>query len=92
MNLNVVGAHVATGHVAVGIKLPVLVAVGSIPLLGSGVLPFVFEANRYSVAEEGPKLFAQAVVQFARPLVFKERFDCSAAAKELFAVAPCRVE
>ena len=42
---NVVGTHVASGHVADRIKFPVFVAVTSIPLTALRVLPFVLAAH-----------------------------------------------
>src|SRR6476660_9490266 len=44
-NLDVVDAGLAPAHQAVLVELPLLVAVGAVPLAG-GIMPFVLEAHR----------------------------------------------
>ena len=87
-NRNVVRAHISARHVAIGVELPVLVAVSAVPLAGSRVLPLVFEANGDSVTGECPKLLDQAVVELDRPLAIEERTDRFSAGEELVAIAP----
>ena len=86
----VVDAGVAGGHQAVGIELPVFIAVGAKPL-AIGVVRFVGETDGDTVFAEGPQLFDESIVGFALPLAGKEVDDLFAALQELVAVAPAAV-
>tara|TARA_R110000868_G_scaffold177713_7_gene416761 strand:- start:279 stop:695 length:417 start_codon:yes stop_codon:yes gene_type:complete len=89
---NIVGTHVATPHVPVAIELPMLIAVGAVPMAGFGVLPLVFETHRDAVIGETPEFFLQSVVEFDRPLSRKEIFDRITALEELVSVSPFGIE
>src|SRR5690349_8980165 len=86
----VVDARVAALHEAVGAELPLFVAVGAVPL-AAVVAPFVFEADGNAVFGEGPKLFAQAVVELAVPFAAWKGPDLLAAIEKFRAVSPLRV-
>src|SRR5690606_2209978 len=86
----VVDAGAAHSHQAVGIKLPVLVAVGAVPLPGI-VAPLVSESHGDAVSGEGPQFLDQAVVEFLCPLAFEEGADRVASEQKLGTVAPLAV-
>ena len=85
---NIIGAHVALGHVAVSVELPMFVAVSAIPLQGVDVLPLIFEPDRNAIVGIGPEFFHEFVVLFSRPFAFKEIDDCSVALKGFVSIAP----
>lgn len=62
----VVDAGVANLHQAVGIKLPVFVAVGAKPI-ARVVVPFVGITYRNPVVRKSPQLFDKTVFQFFGP-------------------------
>jgi hypothetical protein len=74
-------------HQAVGTELPVLVAVGAVPVVGV-VAPLIGEANGDAAVVVGPELFDQAVVQFPVPFSPEELGDGLAPRKELGAISP----
>src|SRR3989442_1731192 len=86
----VVDAGEAEFHVAAFVELPVLVAVGAIPLAGV-VVKLILEAHRDAVAREGPEFLLQAVIQLAIPFAAQKLDDLRAAVQELGTVAPMRV-
>src|SRR5215813_9155212 len=83
----VVDAGDAPPHQALGVELPVLVAVAAKPV-AAVVVPFVGEAHRDAVAGECPHFLDQAVVELALPFARQERHDLVAAVQEFGAVAP----
>src|SRR5437870_8199142 len=87
LDRQVVYAGEAAFDVAGLVKLPILVAVGTIPLAGI-VVPFVFETHGDAVVAERPQLFLQTIVQFLVPFATEELDDLSATVKELRSVAP----
>src|SRR6266496_2334042 len=87
LDRQVVYAGEAAFHVAGLVKLPILIAVGAIPL-AVFVVPFVFEPHGDAVVAERPQLFLQTIVQFLVPFAPEELDDLSATVKELRSVAP----
>ncbi len=87
LDRQVVDAGETAFHVAALVKLPILVAVGTIPLAGI-VAPFVLETHRDAVVAERPQLFLQTIVQFFVPFAPEEFDDLGATVKELRSVAP----
>ena len=70
----VVDTGVAHGHVAVGIELPVLVAVRAEPVAGI-VVPLVGKTHGNAVPVACPQILDQPVVEFARPFARQQRDD-----------------
>jgi hypothetical protein len=87
---DVVPAHLALAHEAVGGERPVLEPVGPPPLPG-GVVPLVPELHGDLVRREREQLLAQAVPLLALPLLRQEGLDRVAARQEGVPVAPDRV-
>ena len=79
-NLDIVDAGFAAAHQAVLVELPLLVAVGAMPLAG-GIMPFVLEAHRDAVVVERPEILDQAVVELLLPFAGEECLDGLAALK-----------
>ncbi len=69
----VVDAGEAALHVAEFVELPVLVAVGAIPLAGV-IVEFILETHGDAVATEAPEFFLKSVAKFAIPFAAQE-FD-----------------
>src|SRR5262249_53107089 len=86
-NGHVVHARLAPPHVALGVELPLLVAVGPEPVPGV-VVVLVDEAHRDAVLVEGPQLLDEPVVDLPRPLATEEGDDLLAPLEELGAVSP----
>src|SRR5581483_7914791 len=80
----------APPHQAVLVELPLLIAIGAVPLARC-VMPFILEAHRDAVAVEGPEVLDQAVVQFPLPFAGEEGCDGGASLEEFRAVAPAAV-
>ena len=78
----IVDAGIAQPHQAVGIELPVLVAVGAEPL-AAVVAPLVGEADGDAVVGKRPKLLDQPVVELARPLAGQEVDDLCPSNREI---------
>src|SRR3954462_15804158 len=89
-NDHVVDRRLAAPHQAVLVELPLLVAVGAIPL-AARIVPFVLEANRDAVFVERPEVLDQAVVVLLLPFAGEERDDGLAPLKNLGAIAPAAV-
>src|ERR1700676_2189514 len=89
-NRNIVDAGFAPAHQAVFVELPLLVAVGAVPL-PSIVMPFVLKAHGNAIAIERPEILDQAVVEFPRPFACEKRNDRGAALEKFGAVAPAAV-
>src|SRR3984957_16019159 len=87
----VVDAGEAPQHEAVRVELPVLVAVGAVPLAGV-VVAFVGEPYGNAVSVERPQLLDETVVEFAIPLAGQEGDDLVGAFDELGAVPPVAVD
>ena len=84
---HIVDAGFAAAHQAGLVELPLLVAVGAMPLPGI-VVPFVLKAHRDMVAVERPEILDQAVLMLFRPFAGEEGDDGGAAFEKLGAVAP----
>src|SRR5580704_14517839 len=87
---NIVDAGFAAAHQAVVVELPLLVAVGTMPLPGI-IMPLVLKPHRDAVATERPEILDQAIVEFPRPFAGKERHDRGSALEKLRAVTPAAV-
>lgn len=84
---DVVPAHLALAHEAVGGESPVLEAVRAPPLAG-GIVPLVPELHGDLIIAEGEQLLAQPVSMLALPFLRQERGDGVPALEERGAVAP----
>src|SRR5450631_1646094 len=84
---HIVDAGFATAHQAVFVELPLLVAVGAVPLPGI-VMPFILEAHRDVIVVERPEILDQAILMLPCPFAGEERNDRGAAFKKFGAVAP----
>src|ERR1700678_2817188 len=87
---HVVDARVAVFHVAVGVELPVLVALPAVPLARAGVLP-VGEPDVDAHPIAGPQFLDQPVLVLAGPLAGQELDDLFPPVDELRAVSPLAV-
>src|SRR6266566_2227175 len=87
LDRQVVYAGEAAFHVAGLVKLPILIAVGAIPLAGI-VVPFVFEPHGDAVVAERPQLLLQTIVQFLVPFPAEELDNLGATVEELGPIAP----
>ncbi|MFK4642342.1 hypothetical protein ABIF96_000916 [Bradyrhizobium ottawaense] len=81
-NGDVVDRRFAALHQPVLVELPLLIAVGAIPL-AARVVPFVLEAHGDAVLVEGPEVLDQAVVLLLLPFAGEERDDGLAALQDL---------
>src|SRR5579862_5051594 len=89
-NRNVVDAGLAPAHQAVLVELPLLVAVGAVPLAGR-VVPLVLEAHGDTIAVKRPKILDQAIVEFPGPFPREKCDDGCAPFEDFGAVAPAAV-
>ena len=87
---DVVDAGFAAAHQAVLVELPLLVAVGAVPLAGI-VMPFVLKPNRNAVTVEAPEILDQAIFVFLGLFAREERDDRGPALEKFRAVAPAAV-
>src|SRR5882724_6886975 len=69
---DIVDAGLAPPHQAVFVELPLLVAVGAMPLPGI-VAPFVLETHGNTILIEPPEVLDQAIVVLLCPLAGQER-------------------
>jgi hypothetical protein len=72
LDVDVIDARLAPGHVAVGVELPQLVAIGPMPLTGR-VVPLVLEPHGDPIRSERPQVLAQPVVLLTFPFPREER-------------------
>ena len=79
-NRDIVDAGFAAAHQAVLVELPLLVAVGAMPLPGI-VMPLVLKPHRDAIAVERPEILDQAILLFLLPFAGEERDDRGAALK-----------
>jgi hypothetical protein len=86
----IIDARVALLHEAGIVVVPVLVPIGTKPV-AAVIVPFVGEAHGNAVVGERPKLFDEAVFEFAYPLSLQERNDRLATHKKLASIAPATV-
>ena len=70
---------------AVGIELPVLVAVATKPIVAV-VVPLISEAH--AVFAKSPNLFDQSIIELAVPFASEERDDCLTTYNKLRAISP----
>jgi hypothetical protein len=89
-NRDVVDAGLAAAHQAGLVELPLLVAVGTMPLAGI-VMPLVLKPHRDAVAVERPEILDQAIFMLLRPFAGQECDDRRPALKKFRAVAPAAV-
>src|ERR1700682_1053740 len=89
-NRNIVDAGFAAAHQADFVELPLLVAVGAMPLPGI-VMPLVLKAHRDVVAVERPEMLDQAIFMFLRPFAGEERNDRGAAFEKFGALTQAAV-
>src|ERR1700694_1287750 len=87
---NIVDAGFAAAHQALAVELPLLVAVGAMPLPGI-VVPLVLKPHRDMVAVKRPEILDQAIFMFLRPFAGEERNDGGAALQKFRAVTPAAV-
>lgn len=74
VNWQVVDAGNTPSHKSVFVELPILIAVGTEPVVRM-IMPFVSKPDSNSVVPKSPKLFDQTVVQFFKPLMGQELDD-----------------
>src|SRR5215216_562613 len=86
----IVDAGLAPPHQAVFVELPLLVAVGAMPLPGI-VVPFVLEAHGDAVPIERPEVLDQPIVVLPSPFAGEEFDDRRAAFKEFGTVTPAAI-
>src|SRR5215216_148061 len=86
----IVDAGLAPPHQAVFVELPLLVAVGAMPLPGI-VVPFILEAHGDAVLVERPEILDQAIVVLLRPFAGEKFDDRLAPLEEFGAVTPAAV-
>ncbi len=79
---NIVDAGFAAAHQAVLVELPLLVAVGAMPLAGV-VVPLILKPHRDAVAVKRPEILDQAILVLLRPFAGEERNDRGAALENL---------
>src|SRR5258708_2718327 len=87
---DMVDARLASSHQAVVSELPLLIAMGAIPI-AAVVMPFIGKANSNPVAVKSPHLLDQTVVELALPFAGQKRLDRIAAFNELGAISPAAV-
>src|SRR3954465_10100830 len=80
-NHDIVDAGFAAAHQAVLVELPLLVAIGAMPLPGI-VMPLVLKTHRDAVLIEPPEVLDEAVFVLSRPLPAQERDDSRTALEE----------
>ena len=72
---------------AVGIELPVLVAVATKPIVAA-VVPLISEAHSDAVFAKSSNLFDQSIIELAVPFASEERDDCLTTYNKLRAISP----
>src|SRR5579864_273958 len=90
-NRQIVDAGMAMMHDALGIKLPVFVAVRAVKLSGI-VVPLISEAHGDPGAVERPHFLDEAVVQLAIPFARQELNNLLPAVDEFGPIAPLAVD
>src|SRR5262245_24433040 len=81
LDRDIVDAGLAPPHQAMLVELPLLVAIGAMPLPGA-VVPFILEAYRDAVLVERPEVFDQAIIELLFPFAGEEGDDRFSALKE----------
>src|SRR3954471_12891998 len=87
---DIVDAGLAPPHQAVFIELPLLIAVGAVPL-PCIVVPFILEAYGDAVLIKAPEILDQTIVMFLLPFASQKGDDRLASPKEFGAVTPTAV-
>jgi hypothetical protein len=72
------------------VELPLLVAIGAMPL-SARIVPLILEAYRDVVAVERPEILDQAVILLRRPFAGEEGHDRGTAFEKFRTVAPAAV-
>jgi len=86
----IVDAGIAMVHQSLIVELPVLVAVGAVPVAGV-IMTLVGEADGDAGSVEGPEFLDEAIVEFATPLSGEELDDFVASVDKFGAVSPYAV-
>jgi hypothetical protein len=86
----VIDRCVAKDHDALGIEVPVLISVGSVPLIGV-IAVFIGETTCDVVVCKCPEFFDEPVVELPIPLPGEEVDDLFASNRKLSAVAPMAI-
>src|ERR1019366_5187811 len=86
-NRNIVDARFSAAHQAVLVELPLLVAVGTVPLPGI-VMPLVLKPHRDTIAVDRPQILDEAILMFLPPIGSEKRDDRGAAFETRRPVAP----
>src|SRR5437879_2418779 len=84
---DIIDAGFGAAHQAMLVELPLLVAVGAMPLPGI-VVPLILKPHRDTVAVERPEILDQAILVLLRPFAGEERHDRGAALENFGAVTP----
>src|SRR5258705_3957393 len=87
---DIIDAGLAPPHQAVFVELPLLVAVGAMPLPGL-VVPFILETHSDAVLVERPEILDQAVVVLPSPFAREKLNDRLAPLEEFGAVTPAAI-
>ena len=87
MDGKVVDRREPKSHEPVIIELPILIAIGAIPVTQI-VVPFVSEAHRNAVPGERPQFLDEPVVQLLDPLARKKSGNFISPIDELRAIPP----
>ena len=89
-DLDVVDAGLAAPHQSIRVELPLLIAIGAMPLAAC-IAPFVLKTHSDAVAVERPEVLDQTVVELLGPFAREEGDDGRAALKKFRAIAPAAV-
>src|SRR6478752_1987430 len=89
-NRDIVDAGFASAHQAVLVELPLLVAVGAMPLAGI-VVPFILKAHGDAIVVERPEILDQAILVLPSPFTGEKGDDGGAAFKDFRTVTPTAV-
>src|SRR5712691_8833269 len=90
MDGKVVDRREPKSHEPVIIELPILIAIGAIPVTRI-VVPFASEPHRNAVPGERPQFLDEPVIQLLDPLVRKKSGDFISPIDELRAIPPARI-
>src|SRR5687767_1180976 len=87
LDAHIVDARLATAHQARLVELPLLIAVGAVPV-ATVVAPFIGETHGNPIVRECPDLLDQPVVHLALPFASEELGNGGTAGEELRPVSP----
>jgi hypothetical protein len=89
--LQVVNAGVPVVHHASRIELPVLIAIGAVPLTGI-IVPLIRESHRDAIPVERPEFFDEPILEFFLPFARKQLHNLLTPIDELRPIAPSAVQ